>query len=147
LRKTEDINIEGKAYQLIEMPATRRSIIALQLKHIAAGAKDGINGFDSDIDYMKMITGVLERVDPEKGAVLLRDIIINGVQFPVMKDVSGNPSTAAYDEYFGEFYDHQIDLVAAIMKMNFGKSIESIKKKLEKTEVLTKIFSEAKKET
>lgn len=136
MRKTEDIGIEGKTYQLIEMPATRRSIIALQLKHIMTGASDGLKDIDGEMDYSKIITGILDRIEPEKGANLLRDIIMNGLQFPVISD------QMTYDEYFGEFYDHQIDLVAAIMKFNFGKSIENVKKKLEKTGLITKIFSE-----
>jgi len=139
LRKTKQITIESTNYELIEISATRRSIIALQLKHIATGAKEGLKDLDSDLDYIKMVTGVIERIEPEKGAFLLRDIIMNGVQFPILKDYDG------YDEHFGEFYDHQIDLVAEIMQMNFGKTIETVKKKLQKTGIVTKIFSEVAK--
>lgn len=132
--KTKDIRIESTNYTLIEIGAYKRSIIALELKHIAAGAKDGIKNIDSKVDYAQMVAGILERVTPEKGASLLRTIIIEGLQFPIM-DID------KYDEHFGEFYEHQIDLVAEIMAMNFGKVIDNIKKKLEKTGILTKISS------
>jgi hypothetical protein len=135
MRKTKDIIIEGKAYQLIEMPATRRSIIALELKHIFTGAGNGVKDLDSKLDYVEIIKGILDRITPEKGAYLLRDIIMNGLQFPIMK------TPEAYDEEMGEFYDHQIELVTEIMAFNFGKSIEKVKKKLEKTGLLTLISS------
>lgn len=134
-------NIDGTNYEIVEMPATKRSIIALELKRIATGAKEGVKDLDSDIDYAGILTGILDRIEPEKGAFLLRDIIMNGLRFPVMK------TTDDYDVFFTENYHHQIDLVTWIMEHNFGKMIEEIKKKLTKTGILSQIFSSLKAET
>ena len=138
MRNTKQITIESVNYELVEMLATKRSIIGLTVKNIILGIKDGIgnvkDGIDTEINYTKLFTGLLERIDPEKGAYLLRDIILSGVQFPVLDN-------DRYDEHFGEFYHHQIQLVSEIMKMNFGKSIDEIKKKLEQTGILGLIFS------
>ncbi len=128
-------NIDGTNYEIVEMPATKRSVIALQLKHIATGAGEGVKDFDSEMNYGKIITGVLDRLESEKGAFLLRDIIMNGLRFPVMKSYDD------YDTAFTENYHHQIDLVAWIMEHNFGKVIDDIKKKLASTGILSRIFS------
>lgn len=133
-------NIDGVNYEIIEMPATRRSIIALQLKQIATGMREGIKNIDSDINYIATITGVLDRIEPEAGAYLLRDIIMNGLRFPVMN------SHEEYDACFTENYDHQIELVGHIMEHNFGKIVENIKKKLAQTGILTRISSIIKEE-
>ncbi len=137
MQNTEQKNIDGVNYEIIEMPATRRSIIALELKQIITGLSEGVQDIDSDIDYSKSIAGILDRIEPEKGAYLLRDIIMNGLQFPVMD------SYEAYDLHFAEHYDHQVDLIAWIMELNFGKTISSIKKKLTTTGILTLISSKA----
>ncbi len=134
-------NIEGTNYEIIEIPATKRSIIAGELKYITTGAASGIVGdvtsVDSDlkVDYLKIATGILDRIGPEKGAYLLRDIIMNGLRFPVME------TPEQYDICFTENYHHQIELVAAIMELNFGKIIFEIKKKLLTTGILTLISS------
>ena len=128
-------SIDGVNYEIIEMPATKRSVIGLELKSIATGARDGVDGIDSEIDWAGILTGILDRVEPEKGAQLLRDIIMNGLRFPVMKSV------AEYDDIFTENYHHQMDLVQWIMEHNFGKLVGSIKKKLASTGILTLISS------
>jgi hypothetical protein len=144
MQKTEKQSIDGVNYEIVEMLATKRSIIALEIKQIITGFSEGIdNDVDSEIDFKKSIAGILDRIEPEKGAYLLRDIIMNGVQFPVMDSID------RYDLHFAEHYDHQIELVAWIMELNFGKTIESIKKKLTSTGLLTLISSkvESKKKT
>lgn len=142
MQNTEQKTIDGVNYELTEMPATRRSIIALELKQIVTGLSSGIKGIDSDINYAESIAGILDRIEPEKGAFLLRDIIMNGLRFPVMSTIED------YDEHFKKYYDHQVDLVGWIMELNFGKTIENIKKKLMTTGILTLISSKvAEKQT
>lgn len=137
MQESKQKNIDGVNYEITEMPATRRSIIALELKQIVTGLSEGVQGIDSDIDYSKSIAGILDRIEPEKGAFLLRDIIMNGLRFPVMDTYE------AYDLHFTEYYAHQIELVSWIMELNFGKTIDSIKKKLTQTGILTLISSKA----
>jgi hypothetical protein len=126
-------SIDGVNYEIVEMPATQRSIIALQLKHIATGVGEGIKDIDSEMNYGKMVTGLLDRLEPEKGAHLLRDIIMSGIRFPVMEKYDD------YDTAFTENYHHQVSLVAWIMEHNFGKVINDIKKKLVSTGIITRI--------
>lgn len=138
---TRKEQIDGVNYELQEMPATKRNIILLELKNIAAGAKDGIGGIDEELDYAKLIGGILDRIEPEKGAQLIYDIISNGVRFPVIS------SQLDFDAHFTEHYEHQIDLIAWIMELNFGKSIEKIKKKLLTTGILSMISSKNQTES
>ena len=133
MRKTKDIVIEGIKYTLIEILGSKRSVIVLEAKNIFTGAADGIgdikDGLDAKLDYTKIATGILDRLEPEKGAKLLRDVIAYGIQFPVILR-EGIVDIDAYDEHFGEYYHHQIELVSEIFKMNFGPSIQELKKKL-----------------
>ena len=80
MRKTKSIAIDNVNYELVEMLATKRSIIALELKSIASGASLGVgnisDGLDTELNYTKAVTGVLDKIDPRKGAELLRDIIM-----------------------------------------------------------------------
>ncbi len=135
MQESKQKTIDGINYELDEMPATKRSIISLELKHIMTGLSEGVKDVDSDINYSKSIAGILDRIEPEKGAYLLRDIIMNGLRFPVMNTIED------YDIHFTKFYDHQIDLVAWIMELNFGKTIDNIKKKLTSTGLFGLIFS------
>jgi len=137
MQNTKQKSIDGINYEITEMPATKRSIIALELKQIMTGLSAGVENIDSDINYSKSIAGILDRIEPEKGAFLLRDIIMNGLRFPIMSTIED------YDEHFKENYDHQVDLVAWIMELNFGKTIDNIKKKLMTTGLLTLISSKA----
>lgn len=141
MERTEKKNIEGVNYEAKEMPALKRSIIALELKQIATGLSEGIDGIDSDINYSKSIAGILDRLDPEKGAYLLMDIIMNGLRFPMMDNQED------YDRHFTEYYHHQIDLVSWIMELNFGKTINEIKKKLQTTGILSRIYSNKEEES
>jgi len=133
MRKTKQYTIDGHTYTLIEILATRRSEIVLECKNIISGATDGVgdikDGLDTKLDYTKIISGILNRVEPKKGARLLQEIISYGLQFPVMIQ-NGVLNTDFYDEHFGEYYHHQVELVAEIFKMNFGPTIQELKKKL-----------------
>lgn len=138
---TRKEKIDGVNYELQEITAMSRNEILFELKCIATGAKDGIGGIDAPMDYSMLIGGVLDRIKPKEGARLIYNIISKSVRFPEIK------TEVDFDAHFTEYYDHQIDLLVWIMEINFGKSIDRIKKKLLQTGILSLLFSKNQTES
>jgi hypothetical protein len=103
MRRTEELVLGGKKYEVQELLATDR---------IKAGLF--ILGSNGDL---------LNSGDPEKVSNNIRELVNLGLKFPRFRNKDD------YDEYFCEHFAHLPEVIEKIIDLNFGEVYEKIKKK------------------
>lgn len=129
--KTQEFYVDNFKYTKKEILVTQRNELLFKIMQLTGASAEGFGSLGDDIDYGKMLTGVLYKYKPAEMADFIKSTIILGLQFPKF------PTTNAYELHFTEHYEHQIPVLKEIWEQNFGKQIEEIKKKFSNSRLNT----------
>jgi hypothetical protein len=144
--KSVEFVIDDVTYTKKELLVTERNILLFKLAQLAGASGEGIGNLDDNMDFGKMLMGVLFKYTPEQAASFIKETIMAGLEYPNFKHGSPDPKQPNYEKHFTQYYPHQIQVLQEIWEQNFGESIDLIKKKLATSSVITRIFSLFKEE-
>lgn len=134
MQKLHKFKVESVSYEIQELLATDRHILLLEIAQLAGG---GFGGLDEEIDFGKTIQGLMKNGSPRDMANFIKQTILESIAFPVMNEDE-------YELHFCDHYSHTIDVLEQIFILNYGTPIQRIKKKLENSGILGRIFSSVK---
>jgi hypothetical protein len=128
--REKDLEVSGKKYRVRQLPATRAAEIMLEVIKVGGGVTDGLTGSMKrffDLPAGPMVKGLLDRLDPTRHTRMIVDIVQESIMAPAEIREGDTP----VDEYFAGELDSLFQLFVEIMRFNFEKSWERIRKKLE----------------
>lgn len=126
---TKTIILDDVEYTIQELPLVKRNMVGFALAQISGHATD--SAIYNQTGLVGMITGVLQQLEPEKAQRLLTDLLKLGVRFPKFK------TDNEFNLHYSNNYDHQFQLAIDIVELNFGKTVENLKKKFNQTGIFT----------
>ncbi len=127
MQKTKNIKIDNVEYEIQELLAIERTLMAFKISKI-------LSDFGSfDDNKTEAFVDILNKLDPEYGAKLITTILQKGIRFPKVETEN------QFNIHFTQYYSHQIQLVADILSFNFSDTISNIKKKLTSIGAITPI--------
>ena len=138
------ITVGGDDFVLEQLPATPGLKYAIQIGKIfgtmIAGGFD-IKDFDEkkdilkQLNYPKMITGLLSQLDDESTPKLIKSMIRDSMKSPKFSDTW-------YETRFAGKFDDMMELVTEIIMINFGEALEVAKKKFREVPITRQKSSE-----
>lgn len=131
--KSVEFELDGVKYTKKEILVTQRNELLVKIMQLGGAGAKGLGSLGDDIDYGKMLTGVLYKYNPAEMADFIKSTIMLGIQTPNFQNMGDN----AYELHFTQYYEHQIPVLKEIWEQNFGKQIEEIKKKLSNSKLNT----------
>lgn len=131
--KSVEFSIDGFKYTKKEILVNQRNELLFKIIQLGGASAQGLNTLGANIDYGKMLTGVLYKYNPAEMADFIKSTIILGLEFPNFQ----NMEDSAYESHFTKYYEHQIPVLKEIWEQNFGKQVEEIKKKFSTSKLNT----------
>jgi hypothetical protein len=121
---TRDLKLGEYTYKVDEFSATKRMILQFKIAKVFSSFYKNVSSAKSEQDLQKKIFEVFEQADPEESAKIIKELIMESVSAPNFKE-----DHKLFDKHFLSNYSHMIPLVAECFEVNYGESIQEIKKK------------------
>jgi len=128
--KSIEFKIDGLTYTKKELLVTERNILLFKIAQLLGASGAGLGNLDDNIDFGKMLAGVLYKYTPEAAAAFVKETIMAGLEYPKFDHSSKDPGQPNYENHFTQYYTHQMEVLQEIWEQNFGESMEQLKKKL-----------------
>jgi hypothetical protein len=120
MQKTQEIEINQTTYTIQEILATDRIFLGIHLAKLNAHMLT-----DGDA------TSFLSSQDPASTTKLIKSLLDKALQFPRFKKDND------FENHFSDNFSDIPELIGEIIELNFGETIENIKKKFLQTEKTT----------